>query len=66
MAVPRIGIRKDALAINSFIYIFLIAGAITMAVPYIWMLVTSFKPLEEIQAFPLAVLSRASNPWQGR
>ena len=48
----EIGIRKDVFTIKTFIYIFLIAGAVTMVVPYAWMLVTSIKPLEEIQAFP--------------
>jgi len=51
-AVHEIGIRKDPLGIKTFIYIFLIAGAATMAIPYVWMFVTSIKPLEEIQAFP--------------
>ena len=48
----EIDIRKDSLTIKTFIYIFLIAGAITMAIPYVWMMVTSIKPIEEIQAFP--------------
>ncbi len=48
----NLGIRKDSLTIRAFIYMFLIAGVVTMAVPYLWMLVTSIKPLEEIQAFP--------------
>lgn len=52
MSDGEIGIRKDSLAIRSFIYLFLIAGAATMALPYVWMLVTSIKPLEEIQSFP--------------
>ncbi|HPS20527.1 MAG TPA: carbohydrate ABC transporter permease [Candidatus Omnitrophota bacterium] len=34
------------------IYVLLIIGAVTMAIPYVWMFVTSIKPLEEIQAFP--------------
>ncbi len=51
-AVHEIGIRKDSLGIKTYIYIFLIAGAVTMAIPYVWMFVTSIKPLEEIQAFP--------------
>ncbi|MBF0252576.1 MAG: carbohydrate ABC transporter permease [Candidatus Omnitrophica bacterium] len=48
----ELGIRKDNLAINSFVYIFLIAGALSMALPYFWMFITSIKPIEEIQAFP--------------
>jgi len=52
MAVQDIAIRKDPTMVKIFIYAFLIAGAITMAVPYLWMLVTSIKPIEEIQAYP--------------
>lgn len=52
MAKKVIGIRKDSLVIKTFIYIFLIAGAVTMIVPYVWMFVTSVKPLEEIQSYP--------------
>ncbi|MDP8258234.1 MAG: carbohydrate ABC transporter permease [Candidatus Aadella gelida] len=55
-----IGIRKDIFAIRTVIYGFLIVGAITMALPYIWMLVTSIKPIEEIQAFPPTF--RVKNP----
>jgi multiple sugar transport system permease protein len=52
MSEGEIGIRKDPLSVRFFIYMFLIAGALTMAVPYVWMLVTSIKPLEEIQSYP--------------
>jgi multiple sugar transport system permease protein len=52
MAVKAIGIRRDSFTIKTFVYIFLIAGAATMLVPYLWMVVTSIKPLEEIQAYP--------------
>lgn len=37
---------------NISIYIFLTLGALIMAIPYVWMIVTSFKPIEEIQAYP--------------
>ncbi len=47
-----IGIRKDLFTIKTFIYIFLVAGAVTMVIPYLWMFVTSIKPLEEIQSYP--------------
>jgi ABC-type glycerol-3-phosphate transport system permease component len=47
-----VGIRKDSTIIKTFIYMFLIAGAVTMIIPYLWMLVTSFKRLEDIQAYP--------------
>jgi len=52
MTGREIGIRRDTLGVKTCIYAFLIAGAITMALPYVWMFVTSIKPLEEIQAFP--------------
>lgn len=47
-----IKLRKDVLVINFFIYLFLLIGAFTMALPYYWMLVTSVKPQEEIQTYP--------------
>jgi multiple sugar transport system permease protein len=34
------------------VYAFLIAGALSMAIPYVWMLVTSIKPINEIQSYP--------------
>jgi len=34
------------------IYAFLTLGALSMAIPYVWMIVTSVKPIEEIQAYP--------------
>jgi len=43
---------KESISIKFFIYVFLIIGAITMAIPYLWMLISSFKPLDEIQAYP--------------
>ncbi len=52
MGWQDIGINKNTLTIKAFIYLFLIAGALTMAVPYAWMFVTSIKPLAEIQAYP--------------
>jgi multiple sugar transport system permease protein len=52
MSEGEIGVRKDSLTIRAFVYLFLIAGALTMAIPYVWMFVTSIKPLEEIQSFP--------------
>jgi multiple sugar transport system permease protein len=47
-----IGGRKESLTVKTFIYVFLVAGALTMVLPYAWMLVTSFKPLSEIQSYP--------------
>ena len=54
--LSNIGIRKDSLTIRTFIYVFLAAGALTMALPYVWMLVTSIKPLSEIQTYPPSFL----------
>lgn len=34
------------------IYAFLTLVALSMAIPYVWMIVTSVKPIEEIQAYP--------------
>lgn len=34
------------------IYVFLIIASIFMILPYFWMVATSFKPIEEIQAYP--------------
>jgi len=50
--MAEVGIRKESFTIKTFIYIFLIAGALTMVLPYAWMLVTSIKPLSEIQSYP--------------
>ncbi len=49
---PDIAMRKESFTVKTFVYIFLVAGVFTMALPYVWMLITSFKPLAEIQAFP--------------
>ena len=48
----QLDIRSDSLIIKPVIYALLIGGAITMAVPYVWMLITSIKPLNEIQSYP--------------
>ena len=33
------------------VYAFLTLGALSMAIPYVWMIVTSVKPIEEIQTY---------------
>lgn len=58
MPAKDLGIRKDSLTVKFFIYAFLVAGATTMIIPYLWMLVTSIKPLSEIQAFPPSFIVR--------
>jgi multiple sugar transport system permease protein len=45
-------IRLKTRTKNIIIYIFLSLGALMMAIPYVWMIVTSFKPIEEIQTYP--------------
>lgn len=42
----KIGAKKSA------IYLALLVGVVAMAIPYVWMAVTSFKPIEEIQTYP--------------
>ena len=39
-------------ATKSVIYVLLALGAFTIAVPYVWMFVTSIKPVEEVQSYP--------------
>ncbi len=39
-------------AIKSVVYTFLILGAISIAIRYVWMFVTSIKPVEEVQSYP--------------
>lgn len=45
-------IRVQNVALKSAIYALLLAGAVSVAVPYAWMLVTSIKPVEEVQSYP--------------
>ena len=44
--------RSQNVAIKRVIYAFLFLGAISIAIPYVWMFVTSIKPVEEIQSYP--------------
>jgi multiple sugar transport system permease protein len=37
---------------TALVYALLIAGALSMAIPYVWMIVTSIKPIDEIQTYP--------------
>ena len=48
----ELGIKRENLVIKACIYALLVAGAVPMAIPYIWMFLTSIKPIEEIQAYP--------------
>jgi ABC-type glycerol-3-phosphate transport system permease component len=40
------------------LYVVLIAGASIMIIPFLWMIVTSFKPLSEIHAYPPSFIVR--------
>lgn len=44
--------RFQNAAIKSAVYVFLSLGAISVAAPYVWMFVTSIKPVEEVQSYP--------------
>ena len=44
--------KTQAFVIKVVVYTFLILGALSMAMPYVWMFVTSIKPIEEIQSYP--------------
>ena len=44
--------KKQQRTANLLIYIFLIAGSFIMIVPFVWMIATSFKPLDEINTYP--------------
>jgi len=44
--------RFQNTVIKAVIYAFLFVGAVSMAIPYAWMFVTSIKPIEEIQSYP--------------
>lgn len=44
-------ISKNRLT-NIIVYTILTVGALSMAIPYLWMIVTSIKPIDEIQSYP--------------
>jgi multiple sugar transport system permease protein len=44
--------RFQNVAIKGAIYAFLCLGAISIAIPYVWMFVTSIKPVAEVQSYP--------------
>jgi len=44
--------RFQNITIKSVIYAFLLFSALLMAIPYIWMFVTSIKPVGEVQSYP--------------
>lgn len=44
--------RFRNVAAKSVIYVFLCLGVISIAIPYVWMFVTSIKPVGEVQSYP--------------
>lgn len=49
-------VKFHGITVKTVIYTFLFIGAISMAIPYAWMFVTSIKPIEEIQSYPPSFL----------
>ena len=50
MGTPAIKIKRGVT--NYIVYTILTIGVLTMAIPYVWMVITSIKPIEEIQSYP--------------
>lgn len=50
MEITSIKVKRRI--INVIVYTILTVGALSMVIPYIWMVVTSVKPIEEVQAYP--------------
>lgn len=48
----RASIKGENRVLNIALYATLIIGAAIMVIPFLWMIVTSFKPLDEIHAYP--------------
>lgn len=48
--------RSQDVLIKGVIYVILFLGAVSIAAPYVWMLVTSIKPVEEVQSYPPSFL----------
>jgi len=47
-----LNINKKLNTKTILVYLFLTLGVLSMAVPYVWMIVTSIKPIEELQTYP--------------
>ena len=45
-------IEGENRTLNTVLYVTLIIGAAIMVIPFVWMIITSFKPLDEIHAYP--------------
>lgn len=50
-ARPASKARQQRL-LRTVVYVFLAIGSFIMVVPFVWMIVTSFKPLDEINTYP--------------
>ncbi len=48
--------RPQRAVVKGIIYALLLLGAVSIAVPYVWMFVTSIKPVQEIQTYPPSFL----------
>ena len=48
--------RFQNVTTKSVIYAFLFIGAVFVAIPYVWMFVTSIKPIEEVEKELMSVL----------
>jgi len=47
-----ISIKTKIRLTNYIMYAILILGALSMVIPYVWMIITSIKPINEIQSYP--------------
>ena len=45
-------IERENRTLITVLYVTLIVGAAIMVIPFVWMIITSFKPLDEIHAYP--------------
>lgn len=45
-------IKTKSKLTNFIVYAVLTIGALSMAIPYLWMVITSIKPIDEIQSYP--------------
>lgn len=51
-------IKLQNSVVPAIVYVCLFVGAISMAIPYVWMFVTSVKPVEEVQSYPPSFIVR--------
>jgi multiple sugar transport system permease protein len=53
---PRWRVRLDRLALDGATYVLLTIVALGMILPYLWMVMTSFKTFEELSLYPPRLL----------